>query len=178
MKTWTPYVAIWSFFALIVIVLAAYRKMLSSQEDDSLHVTDGTKNLVAGQVAAAQKIEVVEKWGKLLTAIVVAIGLVMVAIYLYGVFQNGNDVLAWTQAPQCSSQIQADYGHGNHDDRGRNGLTADGEADHGYDVTINERIWLDEGCTCNEDGQAREQAANRIELRYTRDRAGRLRILR
>jgi hypothetical protein len=89
---WTPYLSIWSFFALIVIVLAIYRKMLSAREDDSLHVSEGTANLVSQQVAVAAKIAVVEKWGKSLTAVVVVAGLVMAAIYIYGVWQTGAGV--------------------------------------------------------------------------------------
>jgi hypothetical protein len=81
--------AIWSVFALIVLGLAAYRKMLGNHEDDSLHVAEGTSGLIAQQVANAQKIEVVEKWGKILTAVVVAAGLVMAAVYFYGVWTTG-----------------------------------------------------------------------------------------
>ncbi len=89
---WTPYLAIWSLSALIVIGLAVYRKMLSNQEDDTLHVTEGTARLVSEQVANAQRIEVIEKWGKILTAVVVVAGLVLVAIYIYGVWQTGAGV--------------------------------------------------------------------------------------
>jgi len=89
---WTPYLAIWSFFAAIVLVLAVYRKMLSVREDDSLHVSDGGAKLVTEQIANAEKIAVVEKWGKSLTAVVLFAGLVLAAIYFYGVFQSGSGV--------------------------------------------------------------------------------------
>lgn len=89
MKNWTPYVAIWSFLALIVLGLAVYRKMLSTQEDDSLHVAEGTAGLISEQVATAHRIEVVEKWGKSLTAVVVVAGLTLAAIYFYGVWHTG-----------------------------------------------------------------------------------------
>jgi len=85
----TPYVAIWSVFAVIVLVLAAYRKMLSVREDDSLHVSEGGARLIPEQIANAQRIEVVEKWGKSLTAVVVVTGLVMASIYFYHVFTTG-----------------------------------------------------------------------------------------
>ena len=94
MKNWTPYIAVWSFFALIVLVLAAYRKMLAGREDDSLHVAAGTAGLIPQQVANAQRIDVVEKWGKLLTAVVVVAGLILAAIYFYGVFQTGSTTVA------------------------------------------------------------------------------------
>jgi hypothetical protein len=94
MKTWTPYVAVWTLLAVIVLVLAAYRKMLSNHEDDSLHVSEGTKALISEQVVNAQKIEVVEKWGKLLTLVAVVTGLIMGGIYIYGIFQTGATTVA------------------------------------------------------------------------------------
>lgn len=94
MKTWTPYLAVWSFFALIVIVLAAYRKMLSTREDDSLHVADGSARLIPEQVANAQRIEVVEKWGKSLTLVVVIAAVVMAGFYFYHIFQVGSTTVA------------------------------------------------------------------------------------
>jgi hypothetical protein len=89
---WTPYIAVWSFFAVIVLALAAYRKMLSGREDDTLHVSEGASRLIPLQIANAHRIEVVEKWGKSLTAVVVLAGLIMGAIYLYGVWQIGSGV--------------------------------------------------------------------------------------
>jgi hypothetical protein len=86
---WTPYLAIWSLFAAAVLVLATYRKMLSSREDDTLHVSDGASRLVPEQIATAQRIEVIEKWGKGLTAVVVVTGLILAGIYFYGVWQLG-----------------------------------------------------------------------------------------
>ena len=94
MKNWTPYLTVWTFFALIVLVLAAYRKMLSVREDDSLHVSEGSKGLVSEQVANAQRIEVVEKWGKLLTLVVVLAGLALASVYFYGIFQTGTTTVA------------------------------------------------------------------------------------
>lgn len=86
---WTPYLAVWSFFAAIVAGLAVYRKMLATQEDDSLHVSEGSSRLVPQQIAHAQRIQVVEKWGKSLTLVVVIAGLIMAAIYFWGVWQTG-----------------------------------------------------------------------------------------
>jgi len=89
---WTPYLAIWSVFAAIVIGLAVYRKMLSANEDDTLHVSDGAARMVSQQAAIAQKIDVIDKWGKTLTVVVVATGLVLASIYFYGVWQTGAGV--------------------------------------------------------------------------------------
>jgi len=87
-----PYLAIWSFFAAIVAGLAIYRKMLSVREDDSIHVTEGSARLVTEQVLNTQRIEVIEKWGKSLTAVVFLAGMILAAIYFYGVWQTGTGV--------------------------------------------------------------------------------------
>jgi len=89
MKNWTPYFAVWSFFALIVLVLALYRKLLAGREDDSIHLTLGTAGLIPQQIANSHRIDVVEKWGKSLTTLVVIAGLAMASIYLYGVWLTG-----------------------------------------------------------------------------------------
>ena len=86
---WTPYVATWSLFAAVVLGLAFYRKTLASREDDTLHVSDGASRLLPEQIATAQRIEAVDKWGKGLTAIVVLTGLVLAFFYLYNVWTTG-----------------------------------------------------------------------------------------
>jgi len=75
-----------------VLALAVYRKMLSNAEDDSLHVSDGAAKLIPEQIANAQRIAVVEKWGKSLTAVVLLAGLVLAGIYFYGVWTTGASV--------------------------------------------------------------------------------------
>ena len=85
----TTYLAVWSLFAVVVLALAIYRKMLSVREDDSIHVSLGSADLIPQQVANAHRIDVVEKWGKSLTAVVVLTGLVLAGIYFYGVWQAG-----------------------------------------------------------------------------------------
>jgi hypothetical protein len=89
---WTPYLAIWSLLAAVVLALAIYRKFLSTHEDVSVHVSEGASRLIPIQIAAAQRIAVVEKWGKTLTAILLLAGLILAAIYFHGVWINGSGV--------------------------------------------------------------------------------------
>jgi hypothetical protein len=89
MRSWTPYVAVWSLFALIVLVLAIYRKMLSNREDDTIHISLGTQGMIPEQIVNSHRIDVVEKWGKSLTIVVVIAGLAMASLYLYGVWVTG-----------------------------------------------------------------------------------------
>ena len=76
----TPFLAIWSVVALAVLVLLAMRRLVASKEDDSLHVMHGT---VADQVTVANKLDVIDKWGKILTVVAVVLGLAIAAAYVY-----------------------------------------------------------------------------------------------
>ena len=78
-----PYLAIWSVFALAVIVLLVMRKIVASKEDDQLHVLHGT---VTQQASVAGKLEAIDKWGKILTVVAVVFGIAIAALYVYSSF--------------------------------------------------------------------------------------------
>lgn len=75
-----PYVAVWAVVALSVIALLVMRKMVASKEDDQLHVLHGAS---AQQVSVASKLEVIDRWGKILTVVAVVLGLGIATIYVY-----------------------------------------------------------------------------------------------
>ena len=77
-----PFIVLLGALALAVLLLIAYRKVVSSHEDDSLHVS-GPANAVPDQAAMAAKLETIDRWGKLLTVVTVVYGIVLGAIYLY-----------------------------------------------------------------------------------------------
>jgi hypothetical protein len=85
----TFYLATWIPLAVLVGVLAIYRNMMASHEDETIHVLDGDAPQVAAQVKLSHKLEVIERWGKILTMIVVVYGLTIGAMYLYYVWQQG-----------------------------------------------------------------------------------------
>ncbi len=76
-----PYFIFWVVLAVIVIGMIIWRKAVSSHEDDSLHVLDG--GAVSQQVSVNQKLDMIDKWGKILTAVTIVFGLILAAIYLY-----------------------------------------------------------------------------------------------
>jgi len=78
-----PYLAIWVVLALAVLILLVRRKMIASKEDDNIHVMSGPN---PQQTVVAAKLEVIDKWGKILTVIAVAFGLVLATLYVYSVF--------------------------------------------------------------------------------------------
>ena len=76
-----PLFVVWSVLALVVLALFIWRQVVSSHEDDSLHVMHGA---LSQQTSLAQKLDAIDKWGKILTVITVVFGLLIAAAYIYG----------------------------------------------------------------------------------------------
>jgi len=72
------------FFVLAVIVLAmiVWRRVVATHEDNFVHVM-GEAPLVSEQTNVAHKLEQIDKWGKLLTAITVIYGVVLGGLYMW-----------------------------------------------------------------------------------------------
>ena len=64
-----PFMVLWGVLAVAVLVLLALRKSVAKNEDDSLHLSVG--NVSQQQTAIAQKLDMIDKWGKILTVITV-----------------------------------------------------------------------------------------------------------
>lgn len=80
MSNLTPYAIVWGVLALIVIFLAFWRRHVASQEDDTLHVT-GPETVLSQQMTVARKLELIDKWGKVLTVILAITGLILAVLY-------------------------------------------------------------------------------------------------
>jgi hypothetical protein len=81
--TFTPYVILWSILALTILGLALYRKFVANREEDLVHLGPGEEKEIPKQVQLAVKLETVDRWGKTLTVVAAAFGLVLAAAYLY-----------------------------------------------------------------------------------------------
>ncbi len=79
----TLYIVIWAALGVVVLGLAIYRSTIAGREDDSLHMAAGEAVIVSEQQRLGKRIEHVELWGKILTALLVVYGLVLAGIYLY-----------------------------------------------------------------------------------------------
>ena len=77
----TPFAVLWAVLALAVAAMALYRRTISAKDDESLHLTNPT--VASRQVEIAHKLEVIDKWGKLLTVIAAIYGLLLVIAYTY-----------------------------------------------------------------------------------------------
>jgi len=84
-----PYLVTWIPLAVVVLVLAIYRNVMASHEDETIHVLEGDAPAVAAQLKLSHKLEVIERWGKTLTVVVVVYGLVIAGMYLYFIWQQG-----------------------------------------------------------------------------------------
>jgi Flp pilus assembly protein TadB len=78
-----PLLVVWIALALVVLALFIWRQSVSRGEDDSLHVMHGA---LTQQTSLAQKLDVIDKWGKILTVITVLFGLLLAAAFVYGQF--------------------------------------------------------------------------------------------
>jgi hypothetical protein len=79
----TPLFIAWFTIGLATAGLALYRKLLSMHEEDVIHLGAGEERLIPQQAKLAHKLDVIDVWGKGLTAATVGIGLVVAALYLY-----------------------------------------------------------------------------------------------
>jgi hypothetical protein len=76
-----PLLVLWGVLAASVLFLIVWRKMVSRHEDDNLHVlhTEG----VAQQAIVAHKLDQIDKWGKIVTAVTVAFGVLIAGLFVY-----------------------------------------------------------------------------------------------
>jgi hypothetical protein len=85
-----PLTVLWAVLASVVMALAAYRRKVANKEDDYLHMST---DVAAQQLAVAKKLEVIDKWGKILTIAAAVLGVILFALFLY----NG-----WVNPPKSS----------------------------------------------------------------------------
>lgn len=85
-----PLLVIWAVLAVVLVILLIYRSRLAQKEDDSLHVLDSDTSKVSEQMALARKLNVIERWGKILTVIAVLYGLVLLGLVLWDAWERSS----------------------------------------------------------------------------------------
>ena len=88
MPNFITYFVLWGVLALAVLAIALYRRSLSSREDDSIHLSAGENAAVSEQTTLARQLAIVDRWGKLLTIVLVVTGLVLGGLYLWSVWTD------------------------------------------------------------------------------------------
>ena len=87
-----PFVVIWAVLATAVLVLAVYRMRIAGRTDELLHVHEAEASLVYQQAEVAKKLDVIDRWGKLLTVVVAATGVILAVVFLYDSWLRSNSV--------------------------------------------------------------------------------------
>lgn len=87
-----PFVLSWIAMGIVVLGLAIYRMTVASHEDDTLHVADKEARLVQEQTQTFAKIRTIDRWGQVLTIVVLVYGLLIAGIYLYHVWLQSGQI--------------------------------------------------------------------------------------
>ncbi len=85
---YTSFVIAWACLAVVVIGLAIFRNIASLHEDDNIHIAAGEQRMITEQQAFFGRMDKIDRWGKTLTVITVATGLVLASIYIYNSLQE------------------------------------------------------------------------------------------
>jgi hypothetical protein len=86
-------VAVWTLLAAMVIGLALYRKLVSRGELDVVHFRDAEAALIPQQESLARRLDWIDHWGKLLTVVTVAYGLLIAVVYLVRFWQASSQIV-------------------------------------------------------------------------------------
>ena len=78
---------VWAALTLFVIALALVRKFTSRNEDDIVHLSGAPEAVISEQFSVATKLDKIDHWGKLLTVVDVAFGVVLALVTLYNTWQ-------------------------------------------------------------------------------------------
>jgi len=79
----TPFLVIWACLACAAIGMALYRRLLARNEDDYIHVGEGSDKIVQQQTALAQRLEVIESWERILIIVAAISAVLLGAAYVY-----------------------------------------------------------------------------------------------
>jgi len=74
---------IWVAMAVVTAGLALYRKFVSREEVDVIHLRDNESAVVSSQENFAHQLDSIDRWGKILTIALIAYGVVLAGAYMY-----------------------------------------------------------------------------------------------
>jgi hypothetical protein len=88
----TPFTIAWAMLGVVVAALALMRRSVSGQEDDTLHLGGAGAALTTQQTMIAKKLEMIDKWGKILTIALAVTGLILAILYGMQVWDESSRV--------------------------------------------------------------------------------------
>ncbi len=87
-STLTIQIVIWVVIGIALGSLALYRKYISAAESDVLHLRDSESTQISGQKEFANRLDSLDRWGKILIIILIVYGLVVGCEYLAVAWQQ------------------------------------------------------------------------------------------
>jgi hypothetical protein len=86
---YVPFTVVWGLLAFAVLALIGYRRLVSAKDDETLHLAGGA-GVNDQQVLIAHKLEVIDRWGKLLTVVALVYGLLLAGAYTWQTWLSAN----------------------------------------------------------------------------------------
>jgi hypothetical protein len=81
-------IAIWGVAIAGLMCLLLYRKFLEQYEDDFLHITHADVQSLRQQATTSHKLDVLDRWVRVILLIVITYGACLAAAYLYRVWES------------------------------------------------------------------------------------------
>jgi hypothetical protein len=85
-----PLLVGWAVLAAVIVILLIYRSRLARQEEEGLHVLEGDISKVSQQMTVAQKLDAVDRWGKILTVLALLYGLALLGLFLWDAWERSS----------------------------------------------------------------------------------------
>ena len=86
-----PYIVVWVVLGIIVIVLAISRMRLAKREDKTLDILE-SESAAGQQIQMTKKITKIDRWGQVLTIVLVLYGIILAGIYIYQAWQQSSKI--------------------------------------------------------------------------------------
>ncbi len=75
-------ISTWLVLVIAYVVLAIYRKQVEKEEFDNLHVM-ADANLISKEESMAHRMDVLDRWAKVLVSVIIVYGLIIAGAYMY-----------------------------------------------------------------------------------------------
>ena len=82
----------WAVIAVLTALLMVYKKMVTSHEDDTVHLMDEEVQMVREQATVANKVALIDRWRKILMIVTIVAGVALGGLYMYEAWVEGSKI--------------------------------------------------------------------------------------